>query len=438
MAAILTWLLVLMTVTLCAGIWIGPALIGTGVALMEMFTNRPTVRLVANWAFNVLTSSDIVSLPLFILMGELLFRTKLSQSLFSGIAPWMSFLPGRLLHTTVLGCSMFAAISGSSAATTQVVGRITLTELLRRGYDRGLAVGSLAGAGTLGFLIPPSIPMIIYAVLAEESLLRLFTAGFIPGFALAFCFMFYMAVRAILNPALVPEHDRRMSDWSWADRFRSLIDLGPVAFLIFMVLGTMYAGIASPSEAAAIGVIGAIAVAVWQRTLTWRAAKEVLLGSVQTTCMIGMIVLGAYVVGTVLANLRVPQFVSAEITAWNLSPFVLIAMLMLFYILLGTVLEGFSMIVLTLPIVLPIVLAAGFDKVWFGIFLILTIEMAQISPPVAFNLFVIQGITGDSQTYVAWKVIPFFIIMILFTAFITVFPAFVTFLPDILPKLLGT
>ncbi len=437
MSAILIWLMVLMTVTLCAGIWIGPALIGTGVALMDMFTTRPTVKLVANWAFNVLTSSDIVSLPLFILMGELLFRTRLSQSLFSGIAPWMSFLPGRLLHTTVLGCSMFAAISGSSAATTQVVGRITLTELLRRGYDRGIAVGSLAGAGTLGFLIPPSIPMIIYAVLAEESLLRLFTAGFIPGFTLVFCFMLYMAVRALLNPSIVPEHDRRMSDWSWGDRFRSLVELGPVAFLIFTVLGTMYLGIASPSEAAAIGVIGAMAVAAWQRTLTLRTIKDVLLGSVQTTCMIGMIVLGAFIVGTVLANLRVPQFVSGEITSWNLSPFLLIAMLTVFYILLGTVLEGFSMIVLTLPIVLPIVLAAGFDKVWFGIFLILTIEMAQISPPVAFNLFVIQGITGDSQTYVAWKVIPFFAIMILFTGFITIFPAFVTFLPDILPKLLG-
>ena len=426
MGAILTWLMVLMTVTLCLGIWIGPALIAIAIALLEGFTTRPTVRLIAQWTYNVLTTSDVVSLPLFVLMGEVLFRTRLSQSLFAGIAPWMGFLPGRLLHTTVIGCSMFAAISGSSAATTQVVGRITLTELLRRGYDKGIAVGSLAGAGTLGFLIPPSIPMIIYAVLAEESLLRLFTAGFVPGFTLAFLFMAYMAVRAVMNPSIVPESERRMSQWSWADRFRSLLSLGPVAFLILCVLGVMYAGIASPSEASALGVVGALLVAAAQRTLTWKNFRDACLGSIQTTAMIGMIVLGAYIVGTTLANLRVPQFVSAEITSWQLSPFLLIMFLMVFYIILGTVLEGFSMIVLTLPIVLPVVLAAGFDKVWFGIFLVLTIEMAQISPPVAFNLFVIQNITGDSQTYVAWKVIPFFLIMIGFSAFLTIFPGFVT------------
>ena len=426
MSAILLWLAVLMTVTLMAGIWIGPALIGIGIVLLDVFTNRPTMRQIALWSFNVLTSSEIVSLPLFILMGELLFRTRLSQSLFSGVAPWVGFLPGRLLHTTILGCSLFAAISGSSAATTQVVGRITLTELLRRGYDKGLAVGSLAGGGTLGFLIPPSIPMIIYAVLAEESLLRLFTAGFVPGFIVAGGFMAYIAVCALIRPGIVPDRDRGVSDWSWSDRLRSLTELGPVAFLIFTVLGTMYLGIASPSEAAAIGVLGALMVAGWQRTLNARTLRDSFLGTVQTTCMIGLIVLGAFIVGTVLANLRVPQFVSAEIASWQLPPFLLIMFLMVFYILLGTVLEGFSMIVLTLPIVLPIVQAAGFDKVWFGIFLILTIEMAQISPPVAFNLFVIQNLTGDSQTYVAWKVLPFFFIMIGFTVLITVFPAIVT------------
>jgi C4-dicarboxylate transporter, DctM subunit len=429
MTAILTWLGVLMTVTLIAGIWIGPALIATGVLLLDMFTTRPTMRLVAIWTFNVLTSSELVSLPLFILMGEVLFRTRLSQSLFSGIAPWMGFLPGRLLHTTVIGCSLFASICGSSAATTQVIGRIALTELLRRGYDKGIAVGGLAGAGTLGLLIPPSIPMIVYAVLAEESLLKLFIAGIVPGFLLAGAFMVYIMARAVLKPSIVPERDRRMSEWGWRDRLASLKELGPVAFLVMAVLGSMYAGIASPSEAAALGVVGAFAVAAWQRSLTFETAREACFGAVQTTCMVGIIVLGAFVVGTVLANLRVPQFVAAEIVSWQLPPFVLIMFLTVFYVLLGTVLEGFSMIVLTLPFVLPVVLAAGFDKIWFGIFLILTIEMAQISPPVAFNLFVIQNITGDSQNYVALKVIPFFLVMIGFTALITVFPGIVTFLP---------
>jgi C4-dicarboxylate transporter DctM subunit len=420
----LSWLLGLMTVTLLAGIWIGPALIGISVILLDMFTTRPTMRLIGVWAYNVLTTSEIVSLPMFILMGELLFRTRLSQSLFSGVAPWVGFLPGRLLHTTIIGCSLFSLVSGSSAATTQV------TELLRRGYDKGIAVGSLAGGGMLGFLIPPSIVMIIYAVLAEESLLRLFTASFLPGFIVAGGFMGYIAIRALMNPEIVPEHDRRTSDWTWDDRLRSLAELGPVAFLIFMVLGTMYLGFASPSEAAAIGVVGAFIVAGYQGTLDWKALRDACLGTVQTTCMIGLIVLGAFIVGTVLANLRLPQFISQEIGSWQLSPFLLIMFLMLFYILLGTVLEGFSMIVLTLPITLPLIQAAGYDKVWFGVFLTLTIEMAQVSPPVAFNLFVIQNLTGDSQTYVAWKVLPFFLIMCGFAILITIFPAIVTWPAD--------
>ena len=432
MTIVLLTLLGLLSATLLVGIWIGPALIGIGIVMLDLFTSRPTMRQIALWSFNVLTSSEVVSLPLFILMGELLFRTRLSQSLFTGIAPWVGFLPGRLLHTTILGCSLFSAISGSSAATTQVVGRITLTELLRRGYNKDIAVGSLAGGGMLGFLIPPSIPMIIYAVLAEESLLRLLTASFLPGFIVAGSFMTYIAIRALMRPDIVPEHDRRISEWSWADKLKSLVELGPVAFLIFTVLGTMYLGIASPSEAAAIGVVGALLVAVLQRALTWQSLKESCLGTVQTTCMIGLIVLGAFIVGTVLANLRLPQFISAAISSWNLAPFALIMLLMVFYIVLGTVLEGFSMIVLTLPIVLPVVLAAGFDKVWFGVFLILTIEMAQVSPPVAFNLFVIQNLTGDSQTYVAWKVLPFFLIMCGFGILITLVPGIVTWPADFL------
>ena len=432
MTVILLTLLGLLSATLLVSIWIGPALIGIGIVMLDLFTSRPTMRQIGLWSFNVLTSSEVVSLPLFILMGEVLFRTRLSQSLFTGIAPWVGFLPGRLLHTTILGCSLFSAISGSSAATTQVVGRITLTELLRRGYNKDIAVGSLAGGGMLGFLIPPSIPMIIYAVLSEESLLRLLTASFLPGFIVAGSFMTYIAIRALMRPDIVPEHDRRMSEWSWSDKLKSLIELGPVAFLIFSVLGTMYLGIASPSEAAAIGVVGALVVAGLQRGLTWESLKESCLGTVQTTCMIGLIVLGAFIVGTVLANLRLPQFISGAISSWNLAPFALIMLLMVFYIILGTVLEGFSMIVLTLPIVLPVVLAAGFDKVWFGVFLILTIEMAQVSPPVAFNLFVIQNLTGDSQTYVAWKVLPFFLIMCGFGILITLVPGIVTWPADYL------
>lgn len=417
---------------LAGGLWIGLTLGVTGTILLAIFRDIPLHRLVPQYAWNILTTQELLALPLFILMGELLFRTNLSRSLFTGLAPWAGLLPGRLIHVNVIGCTIFAAISGSSAATTQVVGRIALTELLKRGYSRDIAVGSLAGAGTLGFLIPPSNIMIIYGVLADVSIIKLFTAGLIPGLLLAGCFMGWVMIHTTLRRDLVPESERALRNLSWAERFASLKDLGPALFLIACVLGSMYGGIATPSEAAAVGVLGAAIVGLVQGSLTAQAAREIAIGSVVTCSMIALILLGASILGSAAAFLGIPAKVAAFVQGLGLSPFQLMFALVIFYLVLGCFLDGFSMIVMTLPIVLPIIKMAGFDPIWFGVFIVLVVEMAQITPPVGFNLFVIQGITGDSLSYLAKVTLPYLLIMVIFTMSLVVFPQIVMFLPNLM------
>jgi C4-dicarboxylate transporter, DctM subunit len=417
---------------LAVGAWIGISLAATAMLLAFIFTDIPITRLLPQHAYNILTSSDLVALPLFVLMGEFLFRTSLSRSLFNGLAPWAGLLPGRLLHVNVVACSIFAAISGSSAATTQVVGRMTLKELLRRGYSPDVAVGSLAGAGTLGFLIPPSTVMIIYGVLAEESVLRLFTAGFIPGVLLAACFSGWIMIHTTVRPDLVPESERALKHATLRERLSALRELGPALFLILCVLGSMYGGIATPTEAAAIGVLGAALVSHLQGSLSWRTLRDVGIGSIQACSMMGLIIVGASILGNVTAFLGIPDAVAGLVRHFDLSPMGLIIALMILYLVLGTALEGFSMIAVTLPVVLPLITAAGFDKVWFGIFMVLVVEMAQITPPVAFNLAVIQSVTGHSMAYLTRVTMPYLFIMMGFVILIAAFPGIVHFLPNLL------
>ena len=409
------------------GVWVGLALYAPGLAGLAIFRDLPVDKLLAQLTWNATTTPELIALPLFILMAEILFHSRLSASLFTGLAPWTTRLPGRLLHVNVLGCTMFAAISGSSAATTATVGRITLTELLRRGYDRDLAMGSLAGAGTLGFLIPPSIILIIYGVLAETSILKLFLAGIIPGLLLALLYMTWLGFRATWKSELVPDEAERMS---LAQKLLGLRHLGPVVFLILAVLGSMYGGIASPSEAAAVGVLGALIVSAVQGTLTWETIHKAGLGAVRTISMIGLIVAGAYFLSIALGFLGVPRMIASEIAVLGLSPIALIVLLLVFYAILGCVLEGMSSIVMTLPITLPLVQAAGFDKIWFGVFLVIVVEMAQITPPVGFNLFVIQEMTGERIGRIARATLPFFLIMVGLALLITFVPEVVTFLPN--------
>lgn len=432
MGAVFGGLFGLLFAFLSVGTWIGIALLATAVGLGYMFTTIPMDKLIPQYVFNIMTTPDLVALPLFVLMGEFLFRTKLSAALFSGLAPWAGLLPGRLLHVNVIGCSIFAAISGSSAATTQVVGRMTLKELLKRGYSPDVAIGSLAGAGTLGFLIPPSTVMIMYGVLAEESVLRLFTAGFIPGILLAAVFSGWIMIHTSMNKDMVPESERALRHMPFRQRVAALKDLWPAMFLILCVLGSMYGGLATPSEAAALGVVGALIVSLSQKALSWRAVRDIALGAVQTCSVMGIIILGASVLGNITAILGIPDAVASLVQGWNLSPIMLIVALMILYLILGTALEGFSMIATTLPVVLPIVEAAGFDKVWFGIFIVLVVEMAQITPPVAFNFAVIQNITGRSTGYIAKVTMPYLLIMMGFTIFLALFPDVVHFLPRLL------
>ena len=419
--------LLLLFGVLASSLWVSLSLFAVSIGGLAIFRSLPIDKVLAQSVWNTVTSPELLSLPLFILMAEILFRTRLSDQLLRGLTPWAVLLPGRLTHVNVLSCTLFATVSGSSAATTATVGRITLTELLGRGYDRALVTGSLAGAGTLGFLIPPSIVMIIYAVLAEVSLLRLFLAGIVPGLLMAGGFMGYIALRATLNPSLMPDDETR---YGWGERVAALRHLLPVLALMLAVLGSMYGGIASPTEAAAMGVLGALVLALASGGLTRTGAWDAFTGAARTSSMIGLIVAGAGFLALGMGYLGIPRAVAAAIAALELSPLGLIAVLVTFYVLLGFVLEGLAALVLTLPITLPLATAAGFDPIWFGVFVVITIETAQITPPVGFNLFVIQGITGDGIGRVARAALPFLAIMVAVAFLLVAFPGLALWLPD--------
>ena len=420
------FILAVMMILLMSSLWIGFALLGTGIIALEWYRDMPIHRVLSQDVWGRISADELVTLPLFILMGDILFHTKLSESLFKGLAPWVSRLPGGLLHVNVLGCTLFAAVSGSSAATTATVGRMTLAELLKRGYNRDLSMGSLAGAGTIGLLIPPSIPMVVYGVLAECSILDLFIAGIIPGLIVAASFIGWIMFRALTDPTVAPANREAVT---WGDRFAALKDLGPVLFLILSVIGSMYSGLASVTEGAAIGVGGALVVALVQRSLTWANMKRALLSTIRTCSMIGLILCGALFLAKAMTTLGIPAAVAAWVKSLGLRPAMLILMLLVVYLILGTALDGLSAMVMTLPVALPLIAAAGFDKVWFGIFLVVTIELSNVSPPVGFNLFIIQQMTGDSQARVAWASLPFCILLLAFVALMTVWPEMILWLP---------
>ncbi|MEM9047942.1 MAG: TRAP transporter large permease subunit [Pseudomonadota bacterium] len=415
-----------MALFLAGGIWVGFALMSVGIISLETFKSMRVERFLAGDVWGSATALELVTLPLFILMGEILFHTRLSENLFGGLAPFVRRLPGRLLHVNILGCTLFAAVSGSSAATTATVGRITLTELKGRNYSHGLAIGSLAGAGTMGFLIPPSIPLIVYGVLAEISILDLFIAGIVPGLLLAVMFMLYVGAAALVSPGAAAA---AQPSTSWADKGRALTRLLPTVALIGLVIGSMYGGFASVTEAAAVGVLGAAILAALEGQLTFGMARKALLGTVKTCSMIGLIITGALFLSKAMARLSIPTDVAAAIEALSLDPITLILLLMLFYLVLGCFLDGLSTIVMTLPVTLPLVVAAGFDPVWFGIFLIVTVEMAQITPPIGFNLFVIKGLTGDGIGRIARAAAPFCLIMVALVLMLIAMPGIATWLP---------
>ena len=424
--AITALLIAALFALLGSGVWIGLTLTGVAWIGMQLFSARPAGDAMAVTIWGSASSWTLTALPLFVWMGEILFRTRLSESMFRGLAPWVTWLPGRLLHTNVIGCAIFAAVSGSSAATCATIGKMSLPELGKRGYPEGITIGSLAGAGTLGLLIPPSIIMIVYGVAADVSIAKLFIAGVLPGILLAALFSGYLMAWALMNPGKVPRPDRVMSLRERLHESRHLI---PVVILIAAVLGSIYTGVATATEAAAVGVVGSLLLSLVQGSLNWQTFRDSLMGATRLYCMIALILAGAAFLTLSMGYIGLPRHLAEYISGLGLSPFVLVVALALFFIVLGCFMDGISIVVLTMGVLLPTVQAAGIDLIWFGIFVVVVVEMAQITPPVGFNLFVLQGMTGKDIAYIARVTMPFFFLMCAMVLLLWFFPQIATWMP---------
>ena len=410
-----------------SGIWVALSMIGVSAIGMMLFTSRPVGDAMATTIWGTSSSWTLTALPLFVWMGEILFRTKLSENLFKGLSPWMQKLPGGLIHVNVVGCALFAAISGSSAATVATVGKMSIPELRKRNYPEKILLGSLAGSGTLGLLIPPSIILIIYGVAVQESIAKLFIAGIIPGIMIALIFMCYVVIWSLINKKSMP---KIVEEYSFFEKIKRSKQLLPVILLISGVIGSIYTGVATATEAASLGVIGALILSYFQKSLTLETFKISLLGATKTSCMIAFILAGSTFLSLAMGFTGLPRNLALWIENMNLSPYVLIFVLMIFYIILGMFLDGISAVVLTMAIIEPMIRQAGFDMIWFGIFLVIVVEMAQITPPVGFNLFVLQGMANKDMGYIARSAFPLFLLMVLAVILVVIFPEIALWLPE--------
>ena len=414
-----------------SGIWVALSMIGVSAIGMMLFTSRPVGDAMATTIWGTSSSWTLTALPLFVWMGEILFRTRLSENLFKGLSPWMQKLPGGLIHVNVVGCALFAAISGSSAATVATVGKMSIPELRKRKYPEKILLGSLAGSGTLGLLIPPSIILIIYGVAVQESIAKLFIAGIIPGIMIALIFMSYVIIWSLINKKDMP---KILENYSFLEKIKRSKQLLPVILLIFSVIGSIYTGIATATEAASLGVVGALILSYFQKSLTLDTFKSSLLGATKTSCMIAFILAGSTFLSLAMGFTGLPRNLAVWIQSMDLSPYVLIFVLMIFYIILGMFLDGISAVVLTMAIIEPMIRQAGFDMIWFGIFLVIVVEMAQITPPVGFNLFVLQGMADKDMGYIAKSAFPLFLLMVLAVILVVVFPEIALWMPEQMVK----
>ena len=419
----------LLLVLLAGGVWIAIALAAVAGIGLALFTSTPPDANLFQAFWGTTASWNLAALPLFVWMGEILYRTRLSDEMFEGLSPWLGWLPGRLMHVNILACGIFGTVSGSSAATCATIAKVALPELIRRGYDEKTCLGSLCGAGTLGILLPPSIIMVVYAVAAEVSILKVFLAGLLPGVLLMALFSGYIIVWAWLNPAKTPKDVER---FTLAEKLRRSRNLIPCLVLIVFIIAMMALGWATATESAAFGVVGALAIAWWSGGLSRATFWDSLMGATRLSCMIMFILGGAAFLSVCMGFTGIPRALAEWVSALNPSPYTLIAILAVIYILLGTALDGISMIVLTTSIVLPMVEKAGFDLVWFGIFIVLLVEIAEVTPPLGFNMFVLQTMSGRDANYVALASLPFFFMMVLALAAVVVFPEIATWLPDAL------
>jgi tripartite ATP-independent transporter DctM subunit len=422
---------VLMLVLLASGVWVAVTLMSVGLISMLMFSHAPATTIQATVIWGQSSSWALTALPLFIWMGEILYRTRLAKDMFEGLSPWLAGFPGRLIHINVVSCGIFAAVSGSSAATTATIGRITVPELLKRGYDEKTTIGSLAGSSTLGFLIPPSIIMIVYGVAADVSITRLFIAGILPGIMLMILFMGYLAIWSALNPSKVPPREPRIP---FLKRIRETAKLFPIILLMIAVIGSIYLGIATATEAAAVGVVGALLIALFTGSMTKQNFIDSVLGATRTSVMVSFILAGAAFLSTAMGFTGIPRELSAWVGTLNLDKFELLLALTVLFIILGCFLDGISIVVLTAAVIMPIVLQAGIDPIWFGIFIVVLIEMSQITPPVGINLFILQSITGKNLWEVSVAAFPFFLLLIVATLLLILFPEIATWLPDTIRK----
>jgi len=428
----LGFMLFLIILFLGLGVWVFSGLILVSFISLGFLLDFPVDRIGLIAKSIIWRSSsawELSAIPLFIWMGEIIFRTDISDRLFRGLSPLVQWMPGRLLHTNVLGCTLFAAVSGSTSATTATVGKITTTALGERSYSNSLSIGSLAGAGSLGLLIPPSIVMIIYGVLAEVSIAKLFAAGVLPGLLVAFLYSMYIMLRCYFQPELAP---RSNESFSLKECISGLNNLLPIIFLIVLVLGGIYTGIATPSEAAAVGVAATFLLTFIMGSFSWKVVAEAAMGAVRTSCMVCSILVAAALLSTTIGYLHIPSQLVVLIEELALSPFALLIIIALFYIVLGFFLDGISIIVMSLPITLPLILQAGFDPIWYGVFLVLMVELAQMTPPVGFNLFILQGLTGQSIGTVVKAAFPFFLLMCLAVVLVSIFPSIALFLPKMI------
>ena len=409
------------------GVWVGLALLGVAFVGMELFTVRPAGDAMMTTIWRSASSWSLTALPLFIWMGEILFRTRLSEDMFRGLAPWMAKLPGGLLHTNIVGCTVFAAVSGSSAATLTTVGKMSIPELRRRDYPERLVVGTLAGAATLGLMIPPSLTLIVYGVTINELITKLFIAGIVPGLVLAIMFMAYVAIVSRISRNFHPQPEPSMP---FVEKIKNSRFLLPVLLLILLVIGSMYLGFATATEAASFGVLGALVLAAAQGSLNWSTFSESLMGATRTSAMIALILSGAAFLSLSMGFTGLPRDLATWINSLQLTRFELLMALLVFYIVIGCFLDGISSVVLTIAVVEPMIRQAGIDIIWFGIFIVVVVEMAQITPPIGFNLFVLQGMTGHEMNYIARAAFPMFLIMVAMVFILIALPELATWLPE--------
>lgn len=422
-------LLCILFFLLASGVWVAFSLMAVGMAALAFFSEAPLGEVMATTVWGASNGWALAALPLFIWMGEILFRSRLSEDMFTGLSPWLTHLPGRLLHVNILGCGIFAAVSGSSAATAATIGKMSIPELARRGYPQSMMLGTLAGSATLGLLIPPSIILIVYGVATEQSIARLFIAGVLPGVMLVSLFVGYVIVWSLLHKEAIPAGE---DNYSFKEKLHASKSLIPVLLLILGVIGSIYSGIASPTDAAAVGVVLALVLSWYTGSLTMQSFMDSLMGATKTSSMIAFILAGAAFLTVAMGFTGIPKVLATWIGAMQLSPYALLAALTLFFIVMGCFLDGISVVVLTTSVIMPMVEQAGIDPLWFGIFVVIVVEMAQITPPVGFNLFVIQGLTGVDILKVALAALPFFLLLLMGLGLIVFFPEIVTVLPDMM------